>query len=171
MALLPFASVTLKALKPKESDFEPGTVGEHIRKRRLMLGITRRDAAEALKVTATTLLNWELGKRQPRIQYIPAVVEFLGYDPLPQPQAIPERLRQKRRQMGWGQWELAEHLGVDRSTVTAWEGGGTIMAKAHRRLIAHFLDLPEAEFDSEMRDRWIDSHNRRMSLCGPTEQA
>ena len=87
-----------------------------------MLGITQRDAAASLKITVTTLLNWELGKRQPRIQYIPAVVEFLGYDPLPQPQAIPERLRQKRRRMGWGQRELANYLGVDRSTVTAWEG-------------------------------------------------
>jgi DNA-binding XRE family transcriptional regulator len=42
--------ITLKALKLKETDLEPQTLGEHLRKRRLELGHTQHQAAERLGV-------------------------------------------------------------------------------------------------------------------------
>lgn len=148
-------------MKPKEADFEPQTLGEHIRKRRLVLGMTQGDAARCLNVTAATLLNWELGKTEPRIQYIPAVVRFLGYDPEPPLcTKLPEQLVAKRRTLGWTQKEAALNLGVDPCTWSDWENGGTIMVTAHRRLVAQFLGIPETELQSTMRKRWLGSHNR-----------
>jgi len=57
--------ITLKALKPKETDFEPQTLGEHVRKRRLELKLTQKQAAERLGVNPWTVLP-ELGERPHR---------------------------------------------------------------------------------------------------------
>ena len=55
--------------------------------------------------------------------------------------------------MGWGQRELAEHLGVDRSTVTGWELGDTILKRSHRSMVARALGLAEADLMDEMAAR------------------
>jgi len=83
VALLQFVPITLKALKPKETDFEPQTLGEHVRKRRLELGLTQSQAAEQLGASPWTVLNWEKGHTEPPIESMPAIIRFLGYDPLP----------------------------------------------------------------------------------------
>lgn len=49
--------IKFKALKPKESDFEPQTIGEHIKKRRLLLGLTQKSEAKMLKVTQFSIIN------------------------------------------------------------------------------------------------------------------
>lgn len=102
--------------------------------------------AGVLEVTQFTVINWERGHVQPtRPGVLRRVVDFLGYDPRP-PAAIatlPDKLRAKRREMGWGQRELAKALGVDGSTVTRWEQGRTIMKQAHRASVAQFLGVTE----------------------------
>jgi transcriptional regulator with XRE-family HTH domain len=145
-------------LKPKETDFEPQTLGEHVRKRRLELGLTQTQAAERLGVNPWTILNWEKGHTEPPIKSMPAIIRFLSYDPFSEPKNIPERLLAKRRAMGWGQRELAEHLGVDRCTITAWELGGTILKHSHRSLVARFLGVAEADLTCEIGHRWNCSH-------------
>lgn len=148
-------------MKPKETDFEPRTVGEHIKKKRLELGITQKEAGERMGVTQFTVINWEYDLRKPAIHHVPAICQFLGYDPEPPaPKTLPERLAAKRRELGWTQKDAARKLGVDPCTWSDWERGGTIMATAHRRLVAQFLGLPEDEIHSTMRKRWNDSHGR-----------
>ena len=154
--------IRLKALKRKETDFEPQTVGDHIRKRRLLLKLTQKAVAGILKVSQFSIINWERGNFQPtKASTLHRTIEFLGYDPLPKGQTIPERLRQTRRQMGWGQRELAEHIGVDRRTVSGRELGGTILRRSHRSMVARFLGLPEADLRGEMSDRWNKNHGKR----------
>lgn len=149
-------------MKPKDTDFEPQTVGNHIRKRRLLLKLTQKAVAGVLKVSQFSVINWERGDFQPsKVATLHRIIEFLGYDPLPAGQTIPERLRQKRRLMGWGQRELAEHLGVDRCTVTGWELGDTILKRSHRSMVARFLGLVEADLTCEMGDRWNKNHGKR----------
>jgi DNA-binding XRE family transcriptional regulator len=58
---LPWLRVTLKA--PRTLGFPLVTVGDHIKKRRLELGLFRRDAAKRLGVCETTVKNWEKGYR------------------------------------------------------------------------------------------------------------
>ncbi|MHB8230736.1 MAG: helix-turn-helix transcriptional regulator, partial [Vulcanimicrobiaceae bacterium] len=49
----------LRAVRQRETDFEPQTLGEHIRKRRLMLKLTQKQAGARLGVTPWTVHNWE----------------------------------------------------------------------------------------------------------------
>jgi DNA-binding XRE family transcriptional regulator len=85
VALLQFVPITLKALKPKETNFELQTVGEHVRKRRLELRLTQKRAAERLGVNQWTVLNWEKSHTEPLIESMPAIIRFLGYEPFPEP--------------------------------------------------------------------------------------
>ena len=57
VALLQFAPIRLKALKPKETDFEPQTIGDHIRKRRLLLKLTKKAVAGILKVSQFSIIS------------------------------------------------------------------------------------------------------------------
>jgi DNA-binding transcriptional regulator YiaG len=80
---LPFAAVTLKALKPKETDVQPQTLGEHLRTRRLTLGLSQAEAGLRLGASQFTVMNWELERRWPRAKRWAAILAFLGYDPRP----------------------------------------------------------------------------------------
>ena len=149
-----FAPITLKALKPKETDFEPQTLGKHVRKRRLELRLTQKQAAEWLGVNPWTVLNWEKDHTEPPIDSMPAIIRFLDYDPFPEPKNIPERLLAKRRAMGWSTREAARQLGVDEGTWGEWERGGVILYRNHRLLVARLLGLPEGDVDQDMGVRW-----------------
>ena len=106
-------------------------------------------------MTSFTVTNWEKGLRKPAIQHLPAICQFLGYDPAPPtPSTLVERLAAKRRQFGWTQRVAAQKLGVDPSTSSAWEHGGTIMSTAHRHLVAKFIELSDGTLCSMMRTRW-----------------
>ena len=104
-------------MKQKETDFEPQTLGEHVRKRRLELRLTQKEAAERLGVKLWTVLNWEKDHTEPAIESMPAITRFLGYDPFPEPKNIPERLLAKRQAMGRSIKEAARQLGVDQGDV------------------------------------------------------
>ncbi len=116
VALLQLAPIALKALKPKETDFEPRTLGEHVRKRRLELRLTQKQAAERLDVNPWTVLNWEKDHTEPPIESMPDVIRFLDYDSFPEPKSFAERLLVKRRAMGWSIKVAASELGVDEGT-------------------------------------------------------
>src|SRR5437667_9909875 len=101
VAFLPLIRIRIKCLKPKDTDFEPRTLGEHVRKRRLQLGLTQKRAAKELGVNPWTVLNWETGRFEPPIRWLPAILRFLGYNPFPPPTTVGERLLHVRRQRGW----------------------------------------------------------------------
>lgn len=126
---------------PKPWDLQPTTIGEHIKRRRLELGLYQKDVAKLFGITLFTIINWEKGRTTPTVKFIPSLVQFLGYDPLPKerPTSIADRLRTKRRELGLGQRETAQILGVNASTVTRWEGGSRIQELEHRKVVAEFL--------------------------------
>jgi len=156
---LPFLPVTLKVLKPKETDFESQTLGEHIKKRRLELKLTQKEAGQQLGVSLETILNWEKGKTTPPIPYLPAIHSFLGYDPYPPSTTIiGERLLARRRQEGWTQRHCAEFLGVDPTTLGDWEKGDTILYHKHRKIVAEFLGISEEDVEISMSNQWRNSH-------------
>ncbi len=137
---MPFVRIQLKSLIRKLYDFEPQTLGEHIRRRRLVLSITQEEAARWLGVNAWTVLNWETGETKPAIQFIPALVRFLGYDPEPVNQGtLAGQLVAKRRELGLSQREVARSLAIDPGTWAGWELGARIVREAHRRAVDGFL--------------------------------
>ncbi|MBX3672993.1 MAG: helix-turn-helix transcriptional regulator [Burkholderiales bacterium] len=85
VAFLPFLAVVFKALKPKGTDVEPRTPGEHMRRRRTELGLSQRALAEHLGVNPWTILNGEKGRSAPSMRATPSILDWLGHDPLPAP--------------------------------------------------------------------------------------
>jgi len=58
---------------------EPQTYGDHVRARRLELGMYRREAGDLVGVDKATVYGWESSRYGPSLRQIPRLVEFLGY--------------------------------------------------------------------------------------------
>ena len=54
---------------------------------------------------------------------MPAIIKFLGYNPLPAESTLAEQLVRQRASLGLSQKDSAERLGVDPSTLAKWEQG------------------------------------------------
>jgi transcriptional regulator with XRE-family HTH domain len=106
------------------------------------LGMLQRELAEQLGVSQGTLENWEQGLNGPEYRHYPAVIGFLRYDPNPTPKTLGEQIAAARRRDGLTQRELAQKLGVDPTTVQAWEAGR--LTKPYPRLTRLFRDYAEA---------------------------
>jgi len=158
VALLQSIPLRLKGLKPREDDLEPRTLGEHIRKRRLGLGLNKKDTGRRLGVTAATITNWEKCETKPVVEHFPAILEFLGYSPFPEPQNVAEALAAKRRACGWTIRRAAAGIGVDPTSWGDWEHGKVILFRSHRKLVARLLGLREIDIMSAMASRWTSYH-------------
>jgi len=65
---------------PKGYPVHLGKIGDHLRKKRLDLGLLQAEDADMIGVTESTVWNWEQGT-EPELIHIPAVLTFLGYMP------------------------------------------------------------------------------------------
>lgn len=123
--MLPKSQIELRASKPKDFRYPTilKTLGDHLRKRRIDLKLLQREAGQHIGVHCLSVSNWELNRTAPELRHLPAIIAFLGYDPLPRPTTLPERLVQHRRRRGWTQKRLAAELDVDPTTLARWERG------------------------------------------------
>ncbi|HKZ19449.1 MAG TPA: helix-turn-helix transcriptional regulator [Acidimicrobiia bacterium] len=99
------------------------TLGDHLRKRRLDLGLLQKDVAARLGVTKDTVRNWERNRTEPVARLVPRIVRFLGYLPRRAPESFTDRFALYRRSKGLTQRQLAARLGIDPTTVGRWESG------------------------------------------------
>jgi len=99
------------------------TLGDHIKSKRLALGLFQRQVADELGTDETTLFRWERSTAQPQIHYFPRILKFLGYDPFPIPVSLADKLRGARKTIGFTQTMFAEWLGIDPTTLRKWEQG------------------------------------------------
>jgi len=60
----------------------------------------QRDLAGWLCVTESSIWNREEGKSQPDLRCMPAIIRFLGYNPLPKATTLGERLVRRRTSLG-----------------------------------------------------------------------
>lgn len=148
---MPWVPIRLKCLKRGESLPEFKTLGEHVRKRRLELGLALKEAGKLLRTDERSVINWEKGRTVPAVYRLPAIIRFLGYSPVPQPRTIAERLVAKRLERGWSRKVASHHWGIDESTLRDWEHEKIILFRKHRTLVAELLGITESELDDEIK--------------------
>lgn len=140
VAFLPGLRVTLKA-----SRFGViRTVGDHLRRARLLRGLLQKEVAEALRVSPFTVMNWEANETEPGPRDGPKIVAWLGYLPLPA-ESLPERLYAARFVNGWTQRQLAEALGVGEDAAREAEGGKRLISRIIMEAIERKVDELLAE--------------------------
>jgi transcriptional regulator with XRE-family HTH domain len=91
------------------------TLGDHLRRRRLTLKLTQREVATQIGVDASSIHNWETNVSKPSLAYMPAILQFLGYNPVPPGDGWSERLVQSRTGLGLSQKDAARQIGVYRA--------------------------------------------------------
>ena len=111
---LRLTSPTPKPRYPKQIDH----LGDHIRARRIDLGLLQKEAGRRIGVHGVTITNWELGNSEPGDRFIPALVGFLGYHPLPAAKSPGEQVRRARLSLGLSIRNLADLAGVDEASVS-----------------------------------------------------
>lgn len=123
---------------------QPKTLGEHLRNRRLALGIRQEDVAVRLSTMREVYDRWERDEREPVVSEWPGILLFLGYYPFPE--LTPAQLVLKaRRCQGMDQKRLAGVVGVIHQRLRRWEHGSEVPDdRAMRRLVelAHLCQSP-----------------------------
>ncbi len=139
---MPFYRLTLTAPLPPDRAYptELATIGDHIRKRRLDRGLLQRVAARVIGVSTATISGWEAAGRAPEVRYLPAIIDFLGYNPEPEPSSFGARVAWHRRRRGLARKRLAPILGVDPASITKVEAGrpiGRVLTEIFEAFLAH----------------------------------
>jgi transcriptional regulator with XRE-family HTH domain len=128
---------------------EPKTVGDHIRRKRLALKMLQKQIAERIGVDTSSVFNWESNKKHPDVRFMPAIIAFLGYNPLPGATTYAQRLVRHRTSLGLSQEASARRIGVDPSTLARWERGERVpkgaAADRAERLLAEAEEMPALE--------------------------
>jgi hypothetical protein len=70
-----------------------------------------------------SIYNWEVSMAVLEIRFMPANIQFLGYNPLPEAKTLAEQLVRQRTALGMSQKEAALKLDVDDGTLARWERG------------------------------------------------
>ena len=117
----------------------PTTLGEHILSVRSERKLLQKDVAAEIGVTPETIGHWEANKTEPPIHVMPAIIRFLGYDPIPEPTTLAERMRAYRQRNGLSIKKAATQAGVDESSWGLWERTGHGPWVRYRTLLDDFL--------------------------------
>jgi site-specific DNA recombinase len=59
------------------------TIGDHLLRRRLTLKRLQREVGKKLGVNKASVANWEANRTKPSLEHMPAIIRFLGYNPVP----------------------------------------------------------------------------------------
>jgi transcriptional regulator with XRE-family HTH domain len=138
---LRFCHVTLRGQKPLPATYPATlhTIGDHLRRRRLDLGLLQREVAERTGADTSTVTNWELNRTEPALWFLPGIIRFLGYSPSTDDGSIGGRLLAYRRERGLSQAAFARLLGVDPGTLGRWERGLRMPTGKYARVAELFL--------------------------------
>ena len=99
----------------------------------------QRELARQLGTTASTVNNWERGRTHPEVRFLPAIIRFIGANPLPEPSTFAERLIYSRQRLGLSRAECARRTGIDVSCLAGWESARTTpLPRSVARLQAFF---------------------------------
>jgi site-specific DNA recombinase len=135
---------TFRLSNRRQPPEELNTIGDHLVRRRLGLKLLQRQVAEQLGVDKGSVYNWENNRSAPAVQYMPTIIQFLGYDPMPVPKTWAERLVHARTVNGLTQQEAAKRIGVDQGTLARWERSEREPRGSHLKLATAFVNASTA---------------------------
>ena len=92
-----------------------------MRAHRIDLGLLQKEVAARIGVDTATVTNWELGNTEPEERFIPALIRYLGQNPLPEPRSPGEQVRRERLTRGLTISALAKLARVDEASVSHME--------------------------------------------------
>jgi transcriptional regulator with XRE-family HTH domain len=137
-----FCKFSISCYKPLDYKIPEmrNTLGDHIRAKRIESGLTQKQLSTQLGCDHLSLGHWELNQHQPSLKFIPRIIEFLGFDPFPEPTDPVRRLRKFRRQKGLRCEDVAKLVGSDPCSISSWERGEHHPTKMSIHKIEKFLD-------------------------------
>ena len=141
MVALPFSRVAVSLPRYRQGyPRNPRTVGEHIKKRRMDLSLLQKDVANIIGVSEDCITYWENARSTPQIQFMPRIVKFLDYNPVDADmKTLAGQIRNYRILNGLSHKKFGEMLGVDATTVGAWELGTSIPKKSTLERIRKYI--------------------------------
>ena len=131
--------IPLQIQLPEELVNEPVTLGDHLRRRRLELGLYQKDVAIQIGVTTSTIWNWENGWSSIALGYMPKIINFLGYNPLPHPKGLMERLAWYKQVKGLTLEQLGTEMERDPEQLADWLTGRHKPCRNNQKKIEIFL--------------------------------
>ena len=119
----------------------PVTIGEHIRRKRMDLKLFQADLAKLFGVCEDSITGWESGRSVPLIQFYPELIQFLGYYPLPfETESLGGRINKFRFENGLSHKKLGKMMGVDATTIGAWETNKHVPNNAKLKRLEELLN-------------------------------
>ncbi len=120
-AFLRFCSLVLTAKKPVNPTYPKSlesliSLGDHLRKRRLDLGLLQKEVALTLGVDKMTINSWETGRYKPQLGVFPRIMAFLGYTP---PVLVQGSTRDLRASLT-GSWHIGTAMASARRNLQGW---------------------------------------------------
>lgn len=100
----------------------PKTIGERIRKYRIENGLSQKDIAEKVGVRTDSVTNWELGRNEPQIQFMPRIIKLIGADKEKTTNSG-EAIKIFRVSIGLSRRKFSLAFGIDDSTIAKIESG------------------------------------------------
>lgn len=105
------------------------------------LDLLQREAGKRIGVTGSTVVNWELNHTEPEVRHWPAIIDFLGYNPLPEPNSLPELIPYAQRVLGISLRGMAERLGTDECCLINWRDGKANPMEESRQRLARLSEV------------------------------
>ncbi len=110
-----------KCAIPKPPMLKPVTLGQHLKQHRTKERLRQKDVAILLGIGHFTYMTWEKDQKSPFPRYYPAIIDWLGYNPLPDAQTNGAGLRRERLTLGLTSSQMANRLGIDQGTLLSRE--------------------------------------------------
>jgi DNA-binding XRE family transcriptional regulator len=89
-----------------------------MRARRINLKLPQEKVAKIFNVQTDTITGWENNRSEPQIQFIPGIIQFLGYIPFKMDYTtVADKVKTIRILKGMSQRKLGKYLGIDPSTI------------------------------------------------------
>ncbi len=142
MVVLAFWNVEFSFKNPfyRRFDKEVKSIGDHIRKRRIELGLFQKDVALKLKVGEDAVTYWENNRAKPMVHHMPLIISFLGYNPLIiEKETLGGKVKFYRYLNGLSHKKFGKLLRVDASTVASWEKNESLPHPSTMKRIEKYL--------------------------------